>query len=121
MFDISTIITLLGILSTLGGIIVAAQSIGKSLKKARDEQAAFILQEAKEAISLVRAELETSIKQNAWELENLKNDIDKDLGHLKESYRAEIKNLGDKIEELRTQVTQQHGSIVNLLSKLIDK
>ena len=51
----------------------------------------------------------------------LKDNVDKDIAHLKESYKSEIKFLGEKIQELRQEVHDQHGQLLAILMKLIGK
>jgi uncharacterized coiled-coil DUF342 family protein len=37
----------------------------------------------------------------------------------KDAYKGEIKNLGEKIESLRSQVQEQHNQLIGLLTKLV--
>ena len=43
------------------------------------------------------------------------------MEHLKETYKSEISFLGQKIEELRSEVHVQHGQLVALLRMMIGK
>jgi hypothetical protein len=97
------------------------QKIVKSTKKSREEESAKILQAAKEADSTVKAELESKIEALSAQFVNLKTNIDKDIDYLKESHAMELKNIGQRIEILRDELRNQNASLVNLLSKLIDK
>jgi hypothetical protein len=47
--------------------------------------------------------------------------LSKDLDHVKESHNAELKNLGEKIEEVRSELRFQHTQILQLLTKMVDE
>ena len=69
----------------------------------------------------IEEELSEKIKKLDIELRNQKDNIARDLSHLKEIYGAEIKTLASKIEDLREDLSQQHQSLVALLTKLVDR
>lgn len=118
--DLNTIGAVCGIFTVVGGAVLTWQKIARNIAKSKKSRDAAILQEAKEAISKVKIELEAGIKANSQELENLKANVDKDLSHLRETYNGEIRNLGQKIEDLRSELRNQHGQLVQLLSKMIE-
>ena len=110
-----------GALIGLGTLVLTYQKIQRNIKKDRDERDAKILQAAKEEDSLIRAKLEARIEKFGVELKNLEFNVSKDVEHVKETYNTELKNLGEKIELLRDELKNQNLSVLNLLSKLIEK
>ena len=118
MLDLSTMIPLGGLIA-LATLVLTMQKISKNFKKDRDEHAAKILQAAKEEDSLIKAKLEARIEKVGAELKNLELNVNKDINHLKETYNGEIRNLGLKIEDLRSELKNQHGQLVQLLSEMI--
>ena len=118
MLDLSTMIPLGGLIA-LATLVLTMQKISKNFKKDRDEHAAKILQAAKEEDSLIKAKLEARIEKVGAELKNLELNVNKDINHLRETYNGEIKNLGNKIEDLRSELKNQHGQLVQLLSEMI--
>jgi hypothetical protein len=119
--NFSALMSLGAIITALGTAWLTVRKIAKDSEKQKQIQAAKILQAAKEADSLLRTQLESKIHDLQTELKVLKESNEKDLNHLKETYNGEIKFLGQKIEELRSEVRNQHGQLVQLLSKMIEK
>lgn len=105
---------------TLGTAYLTIKKILKSNKKDKEAEQAIILQEAKEHVAQVKRELETEITQVKLDLRNLEENITKDMAHLRETYNGEIRNLGQKIEDLRSELRNQHGQLVQLLTKMIE-
>lgn len=116
--DMNTMIPV-GAMIAMGTLILTIQKISKNFKKEREEHAAKILQHAKEEDALVKAKLEARIEKALAELKNLELSVNKDINHIKESYGNEIKNLGEKIESLRSDLRNQHAQLVDLLSEMI--
>ncbi len=110
----------LGIAMGVVTLVVTLQKVFKNFRKERDEYAAKILQVAKEEDSILKAKLEARIEKIDLSLKNLEFNVNKDITHLKETYSAEIKVLGEKIETLRDELRNQHSQMVTLISKLID-
>lgn len=110
----------LGLVIALSGLIYTWQKIAKEARKSRKEDAAAILQAAKEEDSLMKSKLEARIEKVDLQLKSLEFSVNKDIAHLKETYNTEIKNLGLKIEELRSELRSTHGQLVQLLTTLIE-
>lgn len=108
-----------GSLIAIGSLVLTLQKIAKNFKKDREEHAAKILQQAKEEDALIKAKLEARVDKLSHELKTLQASVGKDIEHIKETYNGEIRNLGEKIEELRSELRNQHGQLVNLLSEMI--
>jgi hypothetical protein len=117
--DMQTTIPI-GLIVVISGLILTWQKIAKESKKSRKEEAASLLQTAKEEDSLIKATLEAKIEKFGAELKILELGVNKDIGHLRETYNNEIKNLGLKIEELRSELRSTHGQLVQLLTTLIE-
>lgn len=129
--ELSTILTIAGIITTLGGAWLTIRKINKDYKKERDLESAKILQSAKEEVQKLKtelksertiktAEIETQIESVQKDLDSHKASVAKDLEHFRETYNGEIRNLGQKIEDLRSELRNQHGQLVSLLTKMID-
>jgi polyhydroxyalkanoate synthesis regulator phasin len=121
MIDYTTLLEIAGAVTTLGGAWITIRKITKDAQKAKKEHVAEILHAAKEADHEMRAELEIRIQKLESKLGNLEVSVEKDLSHLKEAYTSEIKNLGEKIEDLRNELRQQHAGLLDLLTKLVGK
>lgn len=115
------ILSLAGAITVLGTSFLTIRKIAKDTAKTRKEHAAEILHEAKEQDALIKAKLEARIESLKADLSSLKLSVEKDMEHIKETYTSEIKNLGEKIESLRSELRSQSAGIIELLSKLVDK
>lgn len=129
--EISFLLINAGAISAIGGAWMTVRKVTRDLKKERELEVASILQEAKEADSKMKSNWEASrsvflgqidAKLLALEtrLDTLEQSVAKDFAHVRETYNGEIRNLGDKIEDLRTELRSQHGQLVTLLGKMID-
>lgn len=121
MTEMQTLFPVAATITTLGGAWLTIRKIAKDAAKAKKEQAAEILHAAKEEDELLKAKLDAKINAIRQELENLEENVSKDMNHLKETYNGEIKNLGQKIEDLRSELKNQHGQLVQLLTEMIKK
>lgn len=121
MVDYTTLLELAGAITAFGTAWITVRKIVKDSHKAKKENAAEILQAAKEADQEMKLELESKIQALDLKLRSLEVSVDKDLSHLKEAYTSEIKNLGEKIEDLRNELRQQHAGLLDLLTKLVGK
>lgn len=128
---ISSILGFAGAMSTFLGALWTIRKLSRDLRRERDLESAKILQEAKEADSKLKAaweakrelhlqEVNGKIKSLEDRLNNLEESVTKDFAHVRETYNGEIRNLGDKIEDLRSELRNQHGQLVTLLGKMID-
>lgn len=129
--QLSSLVILAGSITTLGGAWLTIRKINNLHKKERETEAAKILQEAKENDNKIKAalesrreisynELDAKIDSLKVRLENLEDNVSKDFAHVRETYNGEIRNLGNKIEDLRSELRDQHGNLVQLLTKMID-
>lgn len=82
---------------------------------------AEILHEAKEQDAINRARVESKIEGLESDLEHLKSDVGRDLKNLKELYSNDVRNIADKIENLRDELSTQHSNMLALLTRLVDK
>lgn len=120
--DPSSIFEVSGAIVTIvGGIYGAIRHFLIISKRKEDLYREGILIQANEKIEKIKFELEEKLKELETELHTQKEAIEKDLSHFKQLYGQEVKMLGEKIETLREDLSRQHQSLVDLLSKLIER
>lgn len=107
--------------TTIGGAWLTIRKIQKDSKEKDALAKAEILQAAKEELAMKEIALDSKIKEVEQRVENLEKNVEKDLAHIRETYNGEIRNLGQKIEDLRSELRNQHGQLVDLLTKMIGK
>ena len=131
MNEITAMLPMAGVIITLGTAYLTIRKIARDAKREKREQAAEILQTAKEEIAksraaitseraLVQKDFEARISNLEQEFQAHKESVDKDFAHVRETYNSEIRNLGNKIEELREELRSQNNQMIGLLSKLIE-
>lgn len=116
-----TLMPLAATITALGGAWLTVRKIAKDHDKSRKEQEKDFLRMAKEEDVLMKTKLDARIDGLKAELRNLETSVNKDMDHLKDTYNGEIRNLGQKIEELRSELKNQHGQLVQLLTEMIKK
>jgi hypothetical protein len=119
--NLTTIASLAAMVSTVAGAYMKIRKINADHTKQRKVAEAALLQKAKEEDAKIKAALESKIMALDAELSNFKESVEKDFSHVRETYNGEIRNLGDKIEDLRTELRGQFSQMVSLLTKMIDK
>lgn len=129
--EISTILAIAGAITAVGGAWLTIRKIAKDFRRERELEKAQILHQTKEELNKFKleskaeratkiAEIDASIDRVQSELNAHKESVEKDLQHMRETYNGEIRNLGQKIEDLRTELRTQHGQLVGLLTKMIE-
>lgn len=108
-----------GAITAIGGIYTGFRHILSNYKKKREKYRQSILEEAKLEVERVRQDLENKIKEVELELNVQRENVAREMDHLKETYNTEIRILGQRVEELRQDLTLQHGSLMALLTKLV--
>ena len=108
------------VVTAIGGIYAVLKKWYRHSQEKKAKYRQDILNEASSEAIKFKEELEEKIKKLETELDTQKQNIYKDTGYLKESHSNEIRNLTEKIEELREDLKIQHVGILNLLTKLID-
>lgn len=125
MFDLSKWSDIMSIAAAIPAVCGAVWFIVRlaviRLEKSRIRHKAELLQTVKDGDAALNVKLDSKVHELETSLADFKKDIDKDMAHLKETYNGELKFLGQKIEELRKEVHNQHGQLVDLLLKMIDK
>jgi len=114
-------ISISGGIAAVATAVVTVQKVLKNLKKAHELHNAKILQAAKEDLSVAKIKLEARIEALEHSLVALKEGVSRDIAHVKETHSNELKNLGEKIGEIRQELRDQHAQILQLLTALIDK
>ena len=115
------IVAVAGGLGTIGTAYLVIRNIIKAKATDKEAEKAAILQEAKEYTETIKKDLEIKIMSLKDDLVTMDESVQKDLAHLRETYNNEIRNLGQKIEELRKDLSNQHGQLVQLLTKMVGR
>lgn len=116
-----SILAVAGAISIIGGSWLTIRKIQKDADASKKALSDEILKSAKEELALKEKDFNARLIALDTRIDSLEHNVEKDLSHLKETYNGELKNLANKIEDLRGELKQQHVSVVNLLSKMIDK
>ena len=117
----SSVLAPSGILSGAATLWYYGRKILKEIKKSKEESASKILEEAKQFDKEIKEKLEARIDLLETQLHNLEENVSKDINHIKETQASEIKNLASKIDELREELRTGHSSLIQLLTRLVDK
>jgi hypothetical protein len=121
LLNISSLVSIAATITALGSAFLTVRKVISNLEKKRKAQKEDILREAIKSDDALSVKLTNKIHDLDTEIKTMKQDHSKDIAHLKETYNGEIKFLGQKIEELRSEVRNQHAQLVQLLSKMIDR
>lgn len=114
------ILAVAGAITVIGGSWLTIRKIQKDADASKKALSDEILKSAKEELAKKEIELQAKLDKLNARVENLEESVDKDLQHLRETYNGEIRNLGQKIEDLRSELRNQHTQMVGLLTKMID-
>lgn len=114
------ILAVAGAITVVGGSWLTIRKIQKDAAAQKKEHSAEILKAAEEALAIKERDLQAKLDKLNIRIETLEESVDKDLQHLRETYNGEIRNLGQKIEDLRSELRNQHTQMVSLLTKMID-
>lgn len=114
------ILAVAGAITIIGGSWLTIRKIQKDADASKKALSDEILKSAKEELLKKEVELQAKLDKLNARVENLEESVDKDLQHLRETYNGEIRNLGQKIEDLRSELRNQHTQMVGLLTKMID-
>lgn len=112
-----TIEVVTGLLGTWYGIL----KIFREIKKAKKTHAEDILARAEEKTKEIEGKLISKINLLEIDVENLKASVKTDISNLKDNHAIELKNLSERIDNLREELRQQHTGILTLLTKLVEK
>lgn len=109
-----------GAVTAFGGLYTGYRHIRYSIQAKKDKERQELLDKANEEMLKVKKDLEEKIQKLEAEVASQKENIYRDLGHLKEIYGTEMRVLSEKIDEIKSNLNDQHSAIVNLLTKLIN-
>jgi hypothetical protein len=109
-----------GLITAIGGVYPAISHYKAKVKKNKELYRKEILDQAKTEMEKIEKDLKDKIKFLESEFQAQKISIYKDFNFFKETHNSEIKALGEKIENLRADLSQQHANLVALLTKLVD-
>lgn len=114
------IVAVAGAITVIGGSWLTIRKIQKDADASKKALSDEILKSAKEELAKKELELQAKLDKLNTRVETLEDSVEKDLQHLRETYNGEIRNLGQKIEDLRSELRNQHTQMVGLLTKMID-
>lgn len=114
------VLSLAGVVTAIGGAWLTVRKISKDAQAQKKEHAEEILKIAREELAAKETALQARLNALDTRIDTLESSVDKDLQHLRETYNGEIRNLGQKIEDLRSELRNQHTQMVSLLTKMID-
>jgi predicted nuclease with TOPRIM domain len=114
------ILAVAGAITIIGGSWLTIRKIQKDADASKKALSDEILKSAKEELIKKEFELQAKLDKLNTRVETLEDSVEKDLHHLKETYNGELKNLATKIEDLRSELRNQHTQMVGLLTKMID-
>jgi len=121
VIDISTLFEGAGgAITAVGGLWAGWRHVRYGMADKKEKYKAAIVAEAREEMAKIESKMNVRINSLEVELSNQKDNMVRDLGHMKEVYNAEIKTLGEKIDALRSDLQDQHQSMVNLLTRLVN-
>ena len=114
------LLSLAGVVTAIGGAWLTVRKISKDAQAQKKEHAEDILKTAREELAAKELALNARLNAMDTRIDSLESSVDKDLQHLRETYNGEIRNLGQKIEDLRSELRNQHTQMVSLLTKMIE-
>jgi len=109
-----------GAITALSGGWAFYRHIRYGIADKKERYRAAIMTEAKLEMTKIESKMSVRINSLEVELSNHKDNIVRDMSHMKEVYNAEIKTLGEKIDSLRSDLQDQHSSMITLLTKLVN-
>lgn len=106
-------------LGTLLGLFLSVSKLKKGFKEELEQETEKAIQYARDAAKNDMQLLKLQVDNLGQDIKRLDESFQKDVAHIRETYNNEIRNLGNKIEELREEVRSQHSQLVSLLTKLV--
>jgi hypothetical protein len=114
----SAITSLVEMTSGIGGLWYLGLKIVREVRKAKKAEANRIIEECKELDLVVKSKLEAKINMLESQMQNLKSSVEKDLTSLKDNHAIELKNLSERVEQLRSDLATHNSQIIALLMKM---
>jgi len=109
-----------GVVTAIGTIYPVFQHLRSKKLKNKENYRKEILDQAKIEMTKIEKSLDDKIKNLEIEFQAQKLNVFKDFTYFKETHNSEMKALGEKIENLRTDLNTQHSNLVALLTKLVN-
>jgi hypothetical protein len=118
--DINSLIApLFSIVAGIGGAWLTFAQLKKHYTDEFDAKIAEMGDDCQKSIEAEVKVLNSKLELINKDAENMEMVLTKEIAYVKEAYKGEIKNLGEKIESLRSQVQEQHNQLIGLLTKLV--
>lgn len=116
-----------GAVTAVGGSWLTVRKIQKDSEASKEKNQEEILAKSQAQIDkaigerkLIQKEFEGRLSELEQDIAAHKAAVEKDFAHVRETYNGEIRNLGQKIEDLRSELRNQHTQMVTLLTKMIE-
>jgi predicted RNase H-like nuclease (RuvC/YqgF family) len=108
-----------GAATAIGSTWAAIKHIQYNKKFKKEKERQEILSKASEEMAKIEVKLNVRINQLEIELEAQKLSVSTEFVHVKDTYNSEIRVLGQRIQELRQDLADQHSSMIQLLTRLV--
>jgi TolA-binding protein len=118
---ITLLLPIAGAIATIAGAVLTVQKVRKNIQEERDAELAKTLELAKENTERQITAVEVQISSLKTEMENLRFNVNRDFEYFRQSYTSEMRAVGLKIEDLKSEISSQHTQLLNFLAKLVDK
>jgi hypothetical protein len=115
-----SITSIIEIASGIGGLWYLGLKIVREGRKAKKIEANRIIEECKALDLVMKSNLEAKIDMLESQIHTLEISVAKDLTNLKDNHAIELKNLSERVELLRSDLTTQHSQIITLLMKMVN-
>lgn len=116
-----------GAVTAIGGSWLTVRKIQKDSEASREKHEGAILAKSQAQIDraigerkLIQKEFEGRLTELEQDIAAHKAAVNKDFAHVRETYNGELRNLATKIEDLRSELRNQHTQMISLLTKMID-
>lgn len=106
-------------IGTIAGAYLTLAKIKAGFKKEIESEIEAAIENARSIAEADIREFNLKLEAVSRDIQSLEAKVDRDIEYVKTIYNNEIKVLGDKIENLREEVKNQHAQLVGLLTKMI--
>ena len=118
--DLGVLAAVVGVIPAIGAIYGGVTHLTRKAAFKRETYRQSIIDQAKLEADKIKEELDEKISRLEMKFKNQRESVQKDLSYMKEDYTNDIKLLGEKIQELRSDLSVQHQSLLQLLTKLVE-
>lgn len=106
-------------LAILGGLAVTLSKLKKSFKDEVSSETELAIEKAHKLAKGDLVQFQANLEKLEFKIDAMHTQFDSEIEHIKSTYNSEIRHLGEKLEELRSEVRHHHSQIIELLSKIL--